>query len=311
MGPRDDEYPQTPPGQANLTEGQAADDGATGQAEGVEQYVRLQAHVEQLRADKRPPSPGELSGDELRAFQMAALFRAAAPGADEPDPRFVSSLLDRMERELAAGPTATALAPAPVPAAQTARTQPAQLRPRGVSRRSLLNIGLGAAAAAAGFAAGVGLEKAQQSGGIPQPTTSVPLVQDGRGQWVAVAPVAAIPLGGVQHFTSGAIVGYVRRTTTGFAALSGVCTHMGCLLQWNGPARTFDCPCHGGRFTETGASAPGSPVSYRPLPTLRTKVENDQVWVYIVVPAPSTPDNGGNNSDYGTPTNSRQGPVSG
>jgi Rieske Fe-S protein len=289
--------------------GPAADDGATGQAEGVEQYVRLQAHVEHLRADKRPPSPGELSGDELRAFQMAALLRAAALGADEPDPRFVSSLLDRMERELAAGPAATAHAG--VPAAQTARKRPAQLRPRGVSRRSLLNIGLGAAAAAAGLAAGIGLEKEQQQGEPPLPTTSVPLVQNGSGQWVAVAPVAAIPVGGVQHFTSGAIVGYVRHTTTGFAALSGVCTHMGCLLQWNGPARTFDCPCHGGRFTETGASAPGSPVSYRSLPMLQTKVESDQVWVYVAVPAPSTPDNSGDNSNYGTPTNSSKGSVGG
>jgi Rieske Fe-S protein len=61
---------------------------------------------------------------------------------------------------------------------------------------------------------------------------------------------------------------------------------MGCLLQWNGTDRTFDCPCHGGRFTEEGASAPSSPVKYSPLPALQTKVEQNQVWVYVAASGP-------------------------
>ena len=40
-------------------------------------------------------------------------------------------------------------------------------------------------------------------------------------------------------------------------AFSAICPHMGCVLQWNGDEESFDCPCHGSRFTCLGAVVNG------------------------------------------------------
>lgn len=35
------------------------------------------------------------------------------------------------------------------------------------------------------------------------------------------------------------------------------CPHMGCALKWNSQERSWDCPCHGSRFTESGELVDG------------------------------------------------------
>jgi Rieske Fe-S protein len=40
------------------------------------------------------------------------------------------------------------------------------------------------------------------------------------------------------------------------------CPHVGCELEWNAAERSWDCPCHGSRFTYEGEIIEGPALSY-------------------------------------------------
>jgi Rieske Fe-S protein len=289
MGPND----QRPPYDNEASD---RDDTAPNETVSVERYRRAHDVIERMRADLRPDRSGA-TDDDPRLDATAALLRAAAPHTADVDPGFAARLLAQLET---AQPAPQAAAPAtlqPQPLEEPApRAEPAadpSARPTGVSRRGLMLGGLGAAAAAViGGAAGTAIGRASQGtahGPWPSVTPQGVLIPDGVGSWVAVAHVADVPVGAVKRFQTDAVIGYLRHAAEGFIALSGVCTHMACLLQWNGVDRTFDCPCHGSRFLESGQQAPGAPYPYPPLPDIKTKVDNGQVWVYVISPSGSAP----------------------
>lgn len=68
-----------------------------------------------------------------------------------------------------------------------------------------------------------------------------------------VSSPAEIPPGqGAICKLKGDKVAIYRDTSGAIHALSPVCPHLGCHVAWNGAERSWDCPCHGSRFSPEG-----------------------------------------------------------
>lgn len=62
-----------------------------------------------------------------------------------------------------------------------------------------------------------------------------------------------------------------------FAAMSNICTHLGCRVRWISDRQQFFCPCHDGVFDKEGNVVSGPPP--RPLDRYEVKVDGDQLSV--------------------------------
>src|SRR5439155_5798782 len=108
-----------------------------------------------------------------------------------------------------------------------------------LSRRRVLG-GIGAVAAAA-VAGGVVDRELLDSGSSPSIPRAQQLVPD-EGTWRPVLAAADLGDGQVARFSTASTIGFVVNDHGDLSAISGVCTHQGCLLRHNEVAGRLDCP---------------------------------------------------------------------
>ncbi|HEX4721303.1 MAG TPA: Rieske (2Fe-2S) protein [Pseudonocardiaceae bacterium] len=213
----------------------------------VERVLR-QRRIGRARID--PESDAEL--------RTAILLRSARLGAGSVREEFVTSLHQRLSSEFAADP-------APPAPATTRRRRFVQL----------------AATAAAALGVGVGLDHVLTGAATAASPVNQSDLEPDHATWRTVAVSTDLPEGGVVRFDTGTVVGFIRRTNGKVAAVSGICTHLGCKLSLNRPADQLDCPCHGASFALTGAVVQHRlPIPLAPLPDIAVRETGGVVQVF-------------------------------
>jgi cytochrome b6-f complex iron-sulfur subunit len=94
-------------------------------------------------------------------------------------------------------------------------------------------------------------------------------------------PVSELPVGGAKYVTYGGVPTIVIRSPESIKAYSLVCTHLGCIVEWQQDAQEFYCACHDGRFDRFGEVIAGPPPV--PLEQFPVSVEDETLVVGEVV----------------------------
>lgn len=82
---------------------------------------------------------------------------------------------------------------------------------------------------------------------------AMPRFKEGEfGGVVNIGTVADMPPAGSAPDNMPKVKIWLSNTPDGASALYKVCTHLGCLYNWNDQEDKFICPCHGSQFTENG-----------------------------------------------------------
>ena len=87
-----------------------------------------------------------------------------------------------------------------------------------------------------------------------------------------------IPIGDARDIVfNGTPVIIINRPDNGYVALSRVCTHLGCLVDYDKSKKRLLCPCHAGIYDLDGSVVSGLPT--RPLPEFALKIKGENVVI--------------------------------
>jgi Rieske Fe-S protein len=217
------------------------------------------AFVEAVLEDRPLPQGRIDDPEDVAALRAAIELRAGVEGADMPDEDFIAGLAGRLSDAGKGGS-----------------------RSAGTSRRAFLT---GVAAAVAAGAGGVVVGRTVLGSGTSHPTQGQAQLSPDQGQWVPVA--AETDLGGAaKPFATGAVVGFVSDQSGVPVAVSGSCTHLGCLLRINASAGRLDCPCHRTAFSYDGKVISFELATKPPaLPRIQARRQNGSIEVFVPPPA--------------------------
>jgi len=93
-----------------------------------------------------------------------------------------------------------------------------------------------------------------------------------------VIPEAEVKAGEAKFFEyAGSSAVLLRKLDGSLIAFSAICTHLGCIVQWEKDKQDFLCPCHGGHYNSDGAVTAGPPP--KPLPKIPFSVAGGNITV--------------------------------
>lgn len=105
-----------------------------------------------------------------------------------------------------------------------------------------------------------------------------PKVSDLGSDSVVAAHVGELKPNTGKVFRFGSRPGLLVRTAEGeYRAMSAVCTHLGCTVQYRDDLKRIWCACHNGMYDLNGRNVSGPPP--RPLEAFDVQVRGDEVFV--------------------------------
>jgi len=161
--------------------------------------------------------------EEKEAITAAARLIAAGQGSQRMHPAFRKRLAEALESA-----------------------------PKGgwLTRRAAMVAGFGVAA---GAVTGGLIARALEPAAPATPNPGGRQVNPIPGRWVDVGALADFAEGQGKRVTAGAVGAYLFRRGSTVSAVSAMCSHLPCELNWNGGNGVLDCPCHPASFTPDGA----------------------------------------------------------
>ncbi|HUJ40981.1 MAG TPA: Rieske 2Fe-2S domain-containing protein [Candidatus Acidoferrales bacterium] len=105
-----------------------------------------------------------------------------------------------------------------------------------------------------------------------------PRVVDLGGDQVVAGKVGDLKPNGAKIFRFGTRPALLVMTAEGeYRALSAVCTHLGCTVQYRGDLHEIWCACHNGFYDLNGRNVSGPPP--RPLEVYQVNVRGEEIFV--------------------------------